>query len=547
MATIYEYILKLNSKMDGIVAANKGLQRTDQLAHQAQASANRLGGAFSKMGGILGTMGIGFGMFQVVNLMEKGIEKAHILHLAQAQIQAGLISTGNAAGMTMQSIDAIATKISDHSLSSRADILSMQSILLTFPNVSKQTFGSASQAITDMSTRMKTDLSSTALQVGKALQDPILGITALRRAGVNFNGEQKEMIKNLVKGGNMAAAQTMILTELNKEFGGSAQAAYDATPLAKYNKVVGKIQTMIGELGLKIQEKLAPHLEGIATKFKAIVKFGIEVGKWMYNHKALVLGLAVAFGVLTVAINYNTIVTKLSAAWTSVAAFATAAWTAITWLFSAALWTCPITWIVVGIIALITIIGLVIAKTQGWGQQWDHVVGMMKSGISVFANEFMKEIDKIQVGWYKFKNLMGIGDKTENNKLISQLNGDVELRKKAIAGATAQFKDNSKWDITWKTEEKKKKTGTENGGILAAVFPGLNGAGTGTGGGSKATKAATEKVATGGTRNTSITINLGKMVESIIFQGGVKENEKDLVSQVEAALLRVLYSAQSAS
>jgi hypothetical protein len=37
------------------------------------------------------------------------------------------------------------------------------------------------------------------------------------------------------------------------------------------------------------------------------------------------------------------------------------------------------------------------------------------------------------------------------------------------------------------------------------------------------------------------------MVESIIFQGGVKENEKDLVSQVENALLRVLYSAQSAS
>ena len=83
-------------------------------------------------------------------------------------------------------------------------------------------------------------------------------------------------------------------------------------------------------------------------------------------------------------------------------------------------------------------------------------------------------------------------------------------------------------------------------GIKPAIVPGVVPPADGAGGGG-GTKPTTEKVATGGTRNTSITINLGKMVESIIFQGGVKENEKDLVSQVEAALLRVLYSAQSAS
>ena len=56
----------------------------------------------------------------------------------------------------------------------------------------------------------------------------------------------------------------------------------------------------------------------------------------------------------------------------------------------------------------------------------------------------------------------------------------------------------------------------------------------------------TSAIATGGTRNTSINIHLGKMVENIIFNGGVTENRDNMVKQVEEALLQVLLSAQSA-
>lgn len=50
---------------------------------------------------------------------------------------------------------------------------------------------------------------------------------------------------------------------------------------------------------------------------------------------------------------------------------------------------------------------------------------------------------------------------------------------------------------------------------------------------------------TGGTRNTNVTINLGKMAD-VTFNGGVGENAEDMVRKIEECLLRVLYMAQNA-
>jgi len=268
---ILELVDHISSPMKNVVThsvnAAKGVEK---VGTEVNGLAGKMNGIANLPGKILGGLGIGFGMFQFISMMDKGIEKAHELHAAEAQIEAGLKSTGYAAGMTMQSIGDIAKQISSNSKLSRTDLLSMQSILVTFPDITSKTFGTASQAIADMSVRMKQDLSSTAVQVGKALQDPERGITALRRVGVNFNKEQTEVIKNLVANGKKAEAQTLILKELNTEFGGSAKAAFDADPLARYNKAVGGIQLQMGEAVVGIQKVLAPGLESIALFMKDI-------------------------------------------------------------------------------------------------------------------------------------------------------------------------------------------------------------------------------------------------------------------------------------
>ena len=81
--------------------------------------------------------------------------------------------------------------------------------------------------------------------------------------------------------------------------------------------------------------------------------------------------------------------------------------------------------------------------------------------------------------------------------------------------------------------------------MAAGLNPGLDGTGTGTVPG--AAKQGAEAIATGGTRNTSIVINLGKMVENIIFNGSVADNAAALEQQITETLMRTLYAAEAAA
>jgi hypothetical protein len=102
---------------------------------------------------------------------------------------------------------------------------SAQAMLLTFKQIQGVQFDKATEAVLDLSTAMGTDLNSAALQLGKALNDPIGGISALSRAGVQFSNDQKKVIKALVETGDVAGAQQVILRELEGQMGSAAEAA----------------------------------------------------------------------------------------------------------------------------------------------------------------------------------------------------------------------------------------------------------------------------------------------------------------------------------
>ena len=64
--------------------------------------------------------------------------------------------------------------------------------------------------------------------MGKALNDPVANLSALSRSGIQFSDEQKAVIKSMAETGRLAEAQTLILDELNRQYGGSAEAAAKA-------------------------------------------------------------------------------------------------------------------------------------------------------------------------------------------------------------------------------------------------------------------------------------------------------------------------------
>lgn len=201
------------------VQASLARMQTAMAAVQARAVAFHNTLASVGVGGGIGlTLAAGLG---VSAFIKNSIEAQKTL----AQLEAAIASTGGAAGLSSRELTAMASEMQRVTTYGDDAVISAQALLMTFTKVGRDVFPEAIATILDMSTAMGQDLKSSTIQVGKALNDPIKGITALTRVGVSFTEAQKLMIESLVKAGDVAGAQAIILRELQTEFGGSASAA----------------------------------------------------------------------------------------------------------------------------------------------------------------------------------------------------------------------------------------------------------------------------------------------------------------------------------
>jgi hypothetical protein len=177
---------------------------------------------------------------------------------AIAQVEAAVQSTGGAAGRSVAQLEEMAAGLQRISLYDDDQILKeVTANLLTFTNVTGTQFDKAQVAILNLSTRLGTDLTSASVQVGKALNDPIKGVTALGRAGVQFTAEQKELITTLTESGDVAGAQAIILGELETQFGGAAEAAANVDP---YTQLANEVGNLSEDFGAIINDALKPFV-----------------------------------------------------------------------------------------------------------------------------------------------------------------------------------------------------------------------------------------------------------------------------------------------
>jgi len=248
---------------------------------------SKLGGAerrFGKLGGVLKTAGVAAGTAALAGLgaiLHTGTQEAMDASAAQAQLEAGIKSTGGAAGVTVGHLNDLASEIQAYSGQTDDSIAQTEALLLTFTNIKNagpdKIFDQATRAAADMAARMGTEAPAAAIQLGKALNDPVKGVTALTRVGVQFTDGQKAQIAAMMEAGDVAGAQKIILAELSKEFGGAAKAAGESLPgqVDKAKRafedmsqsiVAGVLPTIVGVL---------PHITGaladVASGVKRIV------------------------------------------------------------------------------------------------------------------------------------------------------------------------------------------------------------------------------------------------------------------------------------
>jgi hypothetical protein len=151
---------------------------------------------------------------------------------------------------------------------SNIQIKAQQAQLLTFKNLAKTanvvggTFDRASKAVLDMQAA-NVGGGNAAIALGKALEDPIKGITALAKSGVTFTDQEKEKIKTLVESNKLLDAQDIILKAIEKQVGGTAEATADDTK--KMKEGFSQVSQAIGLSLLPILEAVTPILLGFAA------------------------------------------------------------------------------------------------------------------------------------------------------------------------------------------------------------------------------------------------------------------------------------------
>ena len=244
--------VRLDVKATGANKASKDLGKVDKglskLAKSAAATAV----------GFFGVQGLINGFTRTIELTKQQV-------VAESQLNAVLKSTKGVAGLTAKELTNMASALQKQTRFGDEAIMTAQSLMLTFTKVGKDVFPQAIETVMNMSEAMGVDMKQSVIQVGKALNDPILGVTALRRVGVQLSEQQEQQVRDFVAVGDVASAQKVILGELETQFGGVAKAAGStmAGSLEQMNNAIGDAQQALGR-------QLAPAIISMATNITTL-------------------------------------------------------------------------------------------------------------------------------------------------------------------------------------------------------------------------------------------------------------------------------------
>jgi hypothetical protein len=262
---------------------------------------NQLAGGFEQAGKKIRNVGAGLSVGVTAPLLAfgaKAVGSFREQEEALKRVDAAIKSTGGAAGVTTDELATMAAELQKTTTFGDEATLAMQAVLLTFTNVKGDNFGLATNAILDMSAALGTDLQSSAIQVGKALNDPLLGISSLGRAGVQFTADQKALIKSLVQTGDVAGAQAIIIKELETQFGGMAE-ALAATPFGKYDQALNNLGDSFEEIGKALTPVitlLAELANTAAVKIKELADSFAQLDPSTQKTILIMGGIVIALG-----------------------------------------------------------------------------------------------------------------------------------------------------------------------------------------------------------------------------------------------------------
>ncbi|KAK69094.1 phage tail tape measure protein, lambda family [Bordetella bronchiseptica 980-2] len=203
---------------------DRAARTTRRAAREMEQSAEQAGSSWTRASAL---MGAAFAGISAGTALTAFVQNTINAQNEQAQLAAVLVSTGRAATMSADSLNAMADAIESASTISAGEVTEAQTALLAFTGIAGQEFPRAMQAAADMAARTGMTIRASAETIGRALDIPSQGLAALSRQGFRFTEEQKALVEQLELSGRTAEAQGVVLRALEESYGGAAAAARD--------------------------------------------------------------------------------------------------------------------------------------------------------------------------------------------------------------------------------------------------------------------------------------------------------------------------------
>ena len=200
-----------------------------------------------------------------IALLGKSFTKAGERQADLLVLEKGLQKFGIAGSQAIDDVIAKANEFGNLTLFTQEDYIQSANILTSFTSIAVSEYERVIGVAGDVAQVIGTDVTSATTQLAKALQEPTTGLTALSRSGIQFNEQQKTLIKSLVESGNQLEAQNLILSEIEKQYGGAAIAAGSEGLAGKIDLLGENFNDLFESIGKALEPLAGPLIDGAAA------------------------------------------------------------------------------------------------------------------------------------------------------------------------------------------------------------------------------------------------------------------------------------------
>lgn len=269
MAFIKDLIVRIKGDSTGLEKTTKKAQGDiSAMGAKTKGIASKIVTAFKGIGAAIGAA---FAVKSVVKFASESVKLYDVQAKAAQKVATAVKQTGMAAGFTAKELEGFASGLQSITTLGDEQILNdVTAQLLTFTNIAGEQFKRTQIAAMNVATVLDGDMKSASIQLGKALNDPVKNLSALSRAGIQFSKEQQTTINRLVETNQLAKAQTIILDELDKQYGGQAEAMAKVGlgPWKQITNTIGDMREELGKHLMPMINKVGIFVAGLLPKIQ---------------------------------------------------------------------------------------------------------------------------------------------------------------------------------------------------------------------------------------------------------------------------------------